>query len=282
MSKRREVETHLHALEEIRAICAAMKNLSYMETRKLARFIDAQNQAVATVERAAADFLHGYPELRPQPAGEAVLLLLLGSERGFCGDYNEQLLAQLEAHCRRLGCRPRLLVIGTKLAEHLEADPRIAAVLPGAEVAEEVPRILQQVITTLDELEGRFGPVQVSALYTLGHEWKTTALLPPFQNLPPPPPQIQGPPFLYLAPGEFVTALTDQYLFAVLHALFYSALLTEHQRRIQHLEGALRRLDDQREQLKVRLGRLRQEEITEEIEQILLSVQAVAAELENI
>ncbi|BCX89574.1 F-type H+-transporting ATPase subunit gamma [Methylomarinovum tepidoasis] len=282
MSKRRDVETHLHVLEEIRGICAAMKNLSYMETRKLARFIDAQNQAVATVERAAADFFHGYPELQPRPAGEAVLLLLLGSERGFCGDYNEQLLALLEAYCRRLGCRPRLLVIGARLAERLEADPRVAAVLPGAEIAEEVPRILQQVVTTLDELEGRFGPVQVSALYILGHEWKTTALLPPFQNLPPPPPQIQGPPFLYLAPEEFVTALTDQYLFAVLHALFYSALLTEHQRRIQHLEGALRRLDDQHEQLKVRLGRLRQEEITEEIEQILLSVQAVAAELENV
>ncbi len=281
MTKRREVETHLHTLEEIRGIMAAMKNLSYMETRKLSRFINAQRLAVATIEQAAADFLRGYPDLAPGAPGETMLLLLVGSERGFCGDYNERLLAHLEVHCRKMACRPRLLVIGSKLAERLEADRRVLQVLPGAEVAEEVPKSLQQVVETLDELEARLGPVQVTALYHEGHDLRATALLPPFQALPPPPPQIQGPPFLYLQPETFVTELTDQYLFAVLHALFYSALLAEHQRRIQHLEGALQRLDEECDKLKIRRNALRQEEITEEIEQILLSAQAMAAELED-
>ncbi len=279
MSKRREVETHLHTLAEIRAIMAAMKNLSYMETRKLARFIDAQRRAVATIERAAADFLQGYPDLAPGPMGEGtVLLLLVGSERGFCGDYNERLLAHLETHCRTMACRPRLLVVGAKLAERLEDDERVLQALPGAEVAEEVPKCLQQVIEALDEWEGRLGPVRVTALYHRVRALETTPLLPPFQDLPPPPPEIQGAPFLYLEPQDFLAELTDHYLFAVLHSLFYSALLAEHQRRIQHLEGALQRLDDECGRLRIRRDALRQEEITEEIEQILLSAQAMGEE----
>ncbi len=282
MSRRREVEIHLNTLAEIRAIMAAMKNLSYMETRKLLRFIDAQRRAVATIEQAAADFLQGYPDLAPGPMGEgAVLLLLLGSERGFCGDYNERLLAHLEAHCRAMACRPRLLVVGGKLAERLEDDERVIQTLAGAEVAEEVPRRLQQVVEALDEWEGRLGPVRVAALYHRARALETTPLLPPFQNLPPPPPEIQGAPFLYLAPQDFLAELTDQYLFALLHSLFYDALLAEHQHRVQHLEGALRRLDDECSGLRIRHNVLRQEEITEEIEQILLSAQAMAAELEG-
>jgi F-type H+-transporting ATPase subunit gamma len=62
----------------------------------------------------------------------------------------------------------------------------------------------------------------------------------------------------------------------VLHELFYSALLAENERRLQHLEGALRRVDRKREALTLRGKALRQEEITEEIEIILLSTGLLA------
>ncbi len=279
MTRRREVETHLQTLGEIREIMAAMKNLSFMETRKLSAFIEAQQQAVQTIESAGADFLHFYPQLAPVPKAGPSLFVVIGSERGFCGDYNETLIEQAAERCRQWQCQPFWLPVGSKLGEKLAEDKRVISRLPGAAVAEEVPSVLQQVVATLDELERAKQIAGVSAIYHTVDEIKLTSLLPPFQSLEVQPPEKTGPPFLYLPPRQFLTELTDHYLFAALHALFYSALLAEHQRRIQHLEGALKRLDEQSEKLKVKRNILRQEEITEEIEQILLSAQAVATEV---
>ena len=79
------------------------------------------------------------------------------------------------------------------------------------------------------------------------------------------------PPRLYLEPLDLFRELTDHYLFATLNELFYSALLAENERRLQHLDGALRRVERTREDMSLRGNALRQEEITEEIEIILLS-----------
>ena len=76
----------------------SMKTLAYLEIRKLGRFLDAQRAVVAHVETVAADFLGFHSELLPPPDDSAQpVCLLLGSERGFCGDFNEALLERLEA-----------------------------------------------------------------------------------------------------------------------------------------------------------------------------------------
>jgi F-type H+-transporting ATPase subunit gamma len=67
--------------------------------------------------------------------------------------------------------------------------------------------------------------------------------------------------------------LVHHYLFAALHEIFYTSLMAENQRRIQHLEGAIQRLEEKNENLARKSRTLRQEEITEEIEVILLSVE---------
>ena len=275
------METHLRTLGEIREIMGAMKNLSFMETRKLSRFIDAQRQVVRTIEAAATDFIRAHPDLLPVPGQDSVLFLVVGSERGFCGDYNETLLQRLETECLERAHVPDLFVVGSKLADRMEQDRRVIHSMTGASVAEEVPGVMQQVVDIIDELETKRPIAQVRAIHHGAQEVMVTSILPPFQELASPPVSHRGTPFLYLAPETMFSELTDHYLFAALHSLFYSALYAEHQQRIQHLEGALRRLDEQCDQLKIRRNVLRQEEITEEIEQILLSAQAMTEGMET-
>jgi F-type H+-transporting ATPase subunit gamma len=57
----------------------------------------------------------------------------------------------------------------------------------------------------------------------------------------------------------------------VLHEIFYISLMAENHRRLQHLEGAVNHLDDQTVKLQRKSQIYRQEEITEEIEVILLN-----------
>ena len=65
--------------------------------------------------------------------------------------------------------------------------------------------------------------------------------------------------------------MTEQYIFAALHELLYTSLLEENHRRVVHLEGAVKHLDNLSDKLTQQFSVLRREEIIEEIEVILLN-----------
>jgi F-type H+-transporting ATPase subunit gamma len=74
-----------------------------------------------------------------------------------------------------------------------------------------------------------------------------------------------------MQPKASQAELIDHYLFAALHQILYVSLMAENQHRAQYLEGAMRRLEDKSADLLHRCNLLRQEEIFEEIEVILLT-----------
>lgn len=280
MSRRRDVELHRRSLGEVREIMYSMKTLAYMETRKLGRFLPAQRQVVQDIESMAGDFLHFHPELLPAAEGGYPVYLLVGTERGFCGDFNKGLLEPLaERRAEHGGQAPALIGVGHKLHALLDDTPGVAALLPGASVAEEVAEVLPALVQTLAELHAEHGALSLQAICHRDDAVVVERLLPPFRKELPPPPAEGYPPVLNLSPAAFLQALTDHYLFSALHALLYSSLMAENERRVAHLEGAVRHLDEQSAALARRANALRQEEIIEEIEVILLSSGGVDEDL---
>jgi F-type H+-transporting ATPase subunit gamma len=247
-----------------------------LETHKLARFGANQQRLVAGIERAAADFCQYFPQILERLPVFAEVYLLLGSERGFCGDFNEGLLVKLsELRQQHTGQKVLVLAIGSRLCAKLANDPRVFARLNGPSATEEVPVVLIQVVDTLLDLESRFRSLSLTVLH---HDPETQQvaqrlLLPPFTAFIKRPPALGPPPSVNLPLQQLFSELVEHYLFATLHALFYTALGVENQRRIQHLEAATQRLEEEITQLTLRANTLRQEEITEEIEVILLSAQ---------
>jgi F-type H+-transporting ATPase subunit gamma len=270
MSRRRNIEVHRRNLGEIREIMNSMKSLAYIETRKLTKRLAAQRAVVASIETAARDFLSFFPGAAVPRSGSESIRLVVGTERGFCGDLNQLLWRHATAAAQK-ETPERLVVVGRKLHGLFEDDSRVAAFVDGAETAEEVASVLIRVVAELSALQARHGVSTVSLTY-LGaeHEPKTVRLLPSFADEALSQ-EFAYPPVLNLPAPEFLLALTDQYLFAALNEILYSALMEENHRRVTHLDGAVNHLDEQMERLGRRLNELRQEEIIEEIEIILLS-----------
>jgi F-type H+-transporting ATPase subunit gamma len=274
MSRRRELDQHRRQLDEIAEIMRSMKNLAYMETRKLARLLDAHGEALALIEAAASDFLTFYPDLARLSVGGPRLVLLIGSERGFCGDFNEVLLKA--AASERAGAH--LIAVGSRLTARVVGNEASATLLQGAGVAEEIGAAL----LSLSAAIARFQASESAISLVVWHHRNgmqdpvRSSLLPPFADRETT--RAQGhAPLLNLPPERFYADLVEHYLMAVLHEIFYTSLMAENQRRIQHLEGAIRRLDERTAEFARQSRVLRQEEITEEIEVILLSAEAGSA-----
>lgn len=277
MSKRRDIEEHVRTLDEIKGIMGAMKNLALMESHKLNRVLTMQHQVVDHVEAAGLDFLAFHPDLALDGTEED-LYLVIGSERGFCGDFNDRLLAHLDRHLRTRGRQDSaVIIVGRKLLERAERVYRIAGSIEGPTTAEEVEPVLIHVSERLRELairRARDGRAPVTAVF---HDAVTEAILiralRPFRTTIRETKRRPFPPGLTLPPVDFFAQLVDFYLFSFLHAIFYSSLMAESRARLGHLESAMQRLERDRTDLLRKRNILRQEEITEEIEVLMLGVE---------
>lgn len=163
--------------------------------------------------------------------------------------------------------------MGRRLQLQAGDDARVLAVVPGADVAEDVEGVLAAILAALGQSPGGPGSWSLVARYHAGEGGAPAgrALLPPWRAVPRDAELRPWPPLLNLDPRPMFRELVDHYLFAVLHEILMASLQAENQRRARHLDGAVNRLDERIEELRHRGQQLRQEEITEEIEVILLS-----------
>lgn len=279
MSRRRSLEQHRSSLAEIRGIMNSMKTLATLETRKLARFLDAQRAVVASIETAARDLLAFHPEILPDVRERRPITLVIGSERGFCGDFNHALTRQLENRLRSHQTEsPLLIAVGRKLHTVLETAGHEAVEIAGVSVAEEIPPLLTHLVEAIASLRARHG---TQILYTLCHDGEAgvvqRTLLPTFRDLVGTGTVSGHPPLLNRSPADLLLSLTELHLFSRLHEMLYSSLMGENHYRVAHLEGAVRHLDNESSRLAHQCNALRQEEIIEEIEVILLSTAELAA-----
>ena len=101
VSKLADLQSRMRSLQDIEAILNAMKNLSLVEITKISRFYATQHELFQAVESALADFQQFYGVAQPtaQPVGHAVFVLI-GSERGFCGGFNEAIQKKVEGEAK--------------------------------------------------------------------------------------------------------------------------------------------------------------------------------------
>lgn len=277
MSRLRDVERRRRALGEIREIMSSMKSLAYTETRKLGRHVEAQRAVASGIAAAARDFLSFYPLPEPDIEPQASAEIVIGTERGFCGDFNQKLVRELLEQPRAEGTL--VVAVGHKLRSLLEPQFEVAAFIDGAGATEEVASVVTRIVDELDALQQQHGALSLSGLYHGGKDGVVSRqLLPPFAEIRDVEQRSGIPPALNLEPAELLVQLVDHYLFASLHELLYTSLQSENEQRVTHLGDAVKHLDEKSASLTRTLNALRQEAIVEEIEVILLNATSVIDE----
>jgi len=274
MSHQHKLEQHLHSLNDINEIMSAMKNLSLMEANKLARFIENQKRVVNSILSAAEDFLSFHPEFMQWPMSMQPVLVVIGTERGFCGNYNEKLQQHVDSYLtENPNTNPKIIAVGYKLHDKLAHHAEVTECLYGPNVTEEVNHVIEQLISTVKNYEQKGISIQLLVMHNENGKDNpvTTHILPAFQQTTQQNIHHNTPAQQNLSNSHLFSDLVDEYVFAALNDIFYDALMTENQRRVQHLESAVHQLSEKINALSLKRNEIRQEEITEEIEVIMLS-----------
>ncbi|MBF6057717.1 MULTISPECIES: F0F1 ATP synthase subunit gamma [Thiomicrorhabdus] len=276
MARYHELGRYRDKLDDIHGIMHSMKTLAQMETHKLAKIIEAQHTIQQQIKAVTCDFLHFYGSNLPKWQGKRQSVLLIGTERGFCGDFNPKIIEAFKQHFSNADNEIRLIAVGNKLQPLLESaslSTNTPLFLAGANVCEEVGNLTELLAQTWAESQS------TDELYAIYHafpeeEIRIEKLLPAFndhEDLHCPQQAQTHAPLLNLTAEAFLLELTDHALQHNLHHLLYDSLMAENLQRVRHLENATRHLEQKSETLGKRMNVLRQEEIIEEIEVILLN-----------
>lgn len=286
------LKRRMDTAEDIRDLVRTLKALAAVSVRHYERSVSALTDYDRTIELGLRAVLRRAPPpprpRRPRQPGRTGALVL-GSDQGLCGTFNEQVvgrvISDLDAGVMPAG-RVRVYAVGARAGSQLSEaglQPEGATVLPLSTGL--LPSLVQDLLLLVNEwladgdLDGvvlyynRLAggsvsrphrsvllPITPERLRRLSREpWPTRML--PLHTVDRP---------------ELLSALIRQYLFVKLHRALTFSLAAEHASRLVAMQAAERNIDERLEELRGRYHSQRQTAITTELLDIVSGAEALS------
>ena len=285
----------LETTGDIQSIVRTMKALSSVSIRQYERAEAAMADYARTVELGLMALLRqrrtgGLPLPGADRATGREALIVIGSDRGLCGGYNDKIT---RFALSRLDGRPMVLgVVGARVAARLEADGRRADAihsLPGS--VEGLSRLAQTMIVEIDRWTQVEGVRQVWLVHNR-REGRNTAKPQAHRLLPLPENYLRklseadwpgrSLPLFRMDPDRLMSWLIQQRLFVVIYRALAEALASEHASRLGAMQAAERNIDERRDELRQLYRLRRQETITRELLDVASGYEAVSSADERV
>lgn len=278
----------LDTTDDIQAIVRTMKALSSVSIRQYEHAEAAMADYVRTVELGLMAVLRqrrfaGLALPGSDRAAGKRALIVVGSDRGLCGGYNDKIMRF--ARSRMADGSVELGVIGARVAARLEADGAPLAftlTLPGS--VEGLSRLVQRVVVEIDRWTQAQGVGQVILVHNR-REGRSTAKPRAHQLLPLPDSYLRklseadwpgrSLPLSRMDPDRLMSWLVQQRLFVVIYRALAEALASEHASRLAAMQAAERNIQERRDDLQQLYRQRRQETITRELLDVVSGFEAV-------
>lgn len=285
------LSAQLETTGDIQSIVRTMKSLSAVSIRQYEQAEAAVSDYERTIDLGmTAALLDRQARGRPlgglvEPPGRREALIVIGSDRGLCGRYNE--IAARHA-VERIGEDTAVLaVIGARVAARLEPEghrvDRLFA-LPGTVAG--MSALVQRVIVEVDRWTREQDVGHVRLVHNR-REGRSRAVPQERVLLPVPRDYLKGLlragwsgpglPFLRMDPDRLLSWLVRQRLFVLLYRALAEAQASEHATRLAAMQSAERNIEERREDLESLYRQKRQETITRELMDLVSGFEAVSS-----
>jgi F-type H+-transporting ATPase subunit gamma len=275
-----EVESRIGTVHQLEAVITAMRGSAAARSREARSRLDGIRAYAAAIGGAIAQALA--PGSDPQPwkpqSPERHVVIVLSSEQGFAGTFNERVLDAAERHLQADGSE--LLIIGDRGAmvaaeRGLVFDWSAPMVAHAQEVPLLASRITDALYARLEKDQAR----RVTVIHAVpapsaSIEVVERTLLPfDFARFKVVPRSI--PPITTLPPEQLLAELAEEYVYAELCEELMLSFAAENEARMAAMIAARSNVARKLDELVASFRRLRQEEITGEI--IELSAGSITA-----
>lgn len=275
MAQMIQIRQRIKAIETIKKITHAMRLISMSSHTKL----KGQQEPLFAYKHAIAELFSiakaHHPSwqhpLSSSAAEDNVLVILVGSQKGLCGNFNNSLFYFFEEELKTFkSTNISYIAVGKKALEHLQKKSIEPIVYYKNVSAKTIERITQSLINDI-----QYATPQYSRVVLFSNQTKTFFLQKPTKRvLVPFEPSIQpeqyNEDYYWEQPAEeLLPILAQQLMTAQLHALLFDSLLSEQAARFISMDGATRNANTLLEQTRLTYNKLRQFSITKELSELM-------------
>ncbi len=275
-------------MQSIRSIVRTMKTMSAINAapyEQAAEAIDVWRETVL-------DGLHGFlrchgPLQQARVDSPQRVLIVMGSDHGLCGNYNELLAHEVTRH--PYADHAQIICVGAQMQDALfgVGITPTEALLPPANT-DGLIRLAGQLVTRLDRIHSisPAGDLAAALVYTQrgAHGSQTPvaqALLPldpdMMEALARRPWHSRSLPQFSMPGTDLLAALVRNLVFATLYRAAAEALVTENAARLARMQQAEQSVDEKLEALTSETRSVRQSEITTELLDVIVGFEALQA-----
>ena len=271
---RRQIDT----VRELETVVRTMKALSGATIRQYEQAVLALADYYHTVELGLYAVLYNQPTITvPRPSeNSAIGFILLGSDQGLCGRFNELVSEYVEEELKDFGTATcYFLVMGHRLLDLLQQQghsEKVALSVPGS--VHSISATVERMLVTIDNWQTRQGVHQIWLYYNRS---SSQALLHPrrvhllplqlasFRHLEQQAWPGRGTPLFTIPRKKLLSALIRQYFFVTLFRACAESLAAEHAARLAAMQRASKNIDEHLQYLNRHYQQQRQNSITEEL-----------------
>ena len=279
MSRAAVLRARTASIEELSRVVTAMRSLAAEQVQEAERALPGIRRCAEIVSNAIAR-TRSLLGASLAPMTVPPRLVVVCSERGFVGGFNERLIEQAAAmpeaiagHTWIVGTRGVQLARSRRLATEwtMPMASHARGVFDAARaLAEEIEQRLAGgelagiAILATRHLPGEPAAIERRALLPLpASEGRDAAALPPLHHL---------------APDELLAQLVGEYVADELALVLMESFASENAARLQAMEAARHHISDKLRDLRGEANHLRQEEITAELLDVITGAEAVREE----
>ena len=282
-----QLRYRIKAIDTIKKITHAMRLISMSSRSRLKskdeplrEYIQTSKQLLSRIKEHAPDWHN--PIINPSlNLPHNPLVILIGSQRGLCGNFNTTLFHFLERTIAQpidKSGRIPIIPIGKKAINYIDDKPLFEVITQFPELnAKTIGIIAQQLTQLLFNTESKFTNVSV-----FSNKLKTFFIQKPHETIIVPFTQEgthktaktdhKEEYYWEQSPNELLNQLTYQTVEAQIQYLLFQSLLAEHAARFISMDNATRNAQTLLEETQLQYNKLRQAKITKELTELVSSM----------
>jgi F-type H+-transporting ATPase subunit gamma len=294
MQTTQQLRRKIDNAQDLLSVVKTMKSLAAVNIRHYEQAVDSLASYNRTVELGLHALMRseaGRQLTSHEPGDPRWAAIVLGSDQGFCGQFNERIVAYADEELQRLGAtvgrkrRPPVAPVGLRCAVLLEDTnytPTILLETPSGLSA--VTTLVQDLLVQIDRWQSEQGISHLLVFHnrpTGGSVYESThtQLLPLngewLQGLKKKPWPGRSVPLFTMEWQQLFSSLIRQYMFVVLYRATTESLAAEETARLASMQNAEKNIDERIEALTKHYHQQRGDAITAELMDIVAGFEAV-------
>lgn len=286
-----KLERRIHTTRDLQSVVGVMKSVAASRVHEYDEAVSSIEAYGLTIATGLQIAMRNRPHelARPRESGKRLGAVIIGSDQGLCGDFNERIVEYAFGSMDTLGSAPdarSVVAVGRRAAAYMETSGRPPEErFVFGELRDTYGETILPVLQKIEEWDLRAGIDRIALFYnspTAGatFESRLEYLLPPdiewLTRLAES--RWTGPslPTFSIGWEEMFSRLVNHHIFFILYRAFVASMASENTSRLRAMEAADKNIDERLDDLRTRYNKVRQAAITAELLDISTGYEAVS------